>query len=316
MNWREITIITTSEASDAVSEMLNSFGAGGVSIEDPYDIKKEIERKGLLDYADESFLSRLGEDVTVKAYFSEDSDIEAIVAGIKEKLGEIGKYLPVGRGFAGVSIVNEEDWANAWKKYYKPFRISDRVVIKPSWEDYVPEGKEIIVELDPGMAFGTGSHETTRMCAVLLDKHIKPGDTVMDAGCGSGILSIIAAKLGAGRVVAFDIDGTAARVARDNVEKNGAGDVVEVSRGTIEDVPDFAFNIIVANIIAEVIISMAPQVPRYLESRGLFITSGIIRERRQDVIDACEKTGFELAEEKAEGEWVALVFRKQGGANG
>lgn len=311
MKWREIRIVTTNEAADAVSEMLDSFGAGGVLIEDPYEIRKEIEKVDHLDCVDDS-LNQLGEDVTIKAYFNEEVDIERIIAGIKERLENINAYLPVGRGFAGVFEVDDEDWSNAWKKYYKPLQVSKRVVVKPSWEEYKAGGDEIIIELDPGMAFGTGSHETTRMCADMLDRFIKQGDTVMDVGCGSGILSIIAAKLGACKVVAFDIDEVAVKVTRENIARNSVEDRVEVFKGVLEDVAPKKYNIIVANIIADVIISIAELIPRYLQAGGLFIASGIIKERRNDVADTYLKLGFELQEEKTEGEWVTLALAKVG----
>lgn len=313
MKWREIKIITTNEAGDAVSEMLTALGAGGVSIEDPFDIRKEIEKADSPDYADDDFLAGLGDEVTVRAYFNEETNINELVAEIKKQLDEMKEFLPVGKGFAGLSEVDEEDWANAWKKYYKPHRISEHMVVKPSWEDYKADEGEIIIELDPGMAFGTGTHETTRMCADLLDRYVKQGDRVMDAGCGSGILAIMAAKLGARKVVAFDIDEVAVRVTRENIEQNNVSDRIRVFKGVLKDIEPEKFDIIAANIIANVIAALSGIIPEYLEDGGLFIASGIILERRHEVIEAYEKQDFVLVDEKNKGEWVALVFKKRRG---
>ena len=212
MKWLEIQITTTEEASDAISEMLTSIGAGGVVIEDPNDILARINSPDSLDYADEEFLSSLGEDVVIKAYFPSHQGREGVVELIKEKLVFISGFLDTGKGYSGISEVDDEEWATAWKKYYRPFNISSKIVIKPSWEDYTAKENETVIELDPGMAFGTGTHETTRLCACMLEKFVKAGDSVIDLGCGTGILSIIAAKLGAKRVLAADIDETAVRI--------------------------------------------------------------------------------------------------------
>ncbi|NTV89004.1 MAG: 50S ribosomal protein L11 methyltransferase [Clostridiales bacterium] len=351
MNWTEIRIKTTEEAIDAVSEMLTEAGAAGVVIEDPNDIRKIIEAPGSLDYADEEFMNSLGEDVLVKAYFNCEGKEEGLVALIKEKLVFISQFLDVGEGYAGLGSVDDEDWSTAWKKYYKPFNITDRIVIKPTWEEYAPKENEMIIELDPGMAFGTGTHETTMLCSQLLEKYLEKGDKVLDAGCGSGILSIVAAKLGAEAVTAFDIDVIAVRVTKENCELNGVEKCVSAFSGTLDGAytgvvtaggatagriqtvaeselePEAGndeklaealksleaekVDIVVANIIADVIVSMTGKVGKYLEDGGLFITSGIIRERKDDVVNACAADGLELVELKEAGEWVAMVFKCQ-----
>lgn len=197
MKWYEIRISTTDEASDAVSEMLTTMGAGGVAIKDPFDIKKEILKPNTLDYADDDFLESLGEDVIIQAYFQSGNNIDELLKEINDGLGNISQFLSIGKGIEGYGEVDDEDWSTAWKKYYKPLQLTERIVIKPTWEDYSPKGDEIIIQMDPGMAFGTGTHETTQMCSVLLDKYMRDDTEVLDIGCGTGILSIIAAKLGA-----------------------------------------------------------------------------------------------------------------------
>lgn len=311
MKWTEVVIKTTEEAYDAISDMLTTIGAGGVTIEDPNDIRREIEKPNSLDYADDNFLNSLGDDVVIKAYFPGELNIVELKGLIREKLDFISNFLDVGKGFEGHNEVDEEDWSVAWKKYYKPVRISDRVVIKPSWEQYEKNNDEIIIEIDPGMAFGTGTHETTRLCTELIEKYLNKGDRVIDLGCGTGILAIAAAKLGAENITAVDIDEIAVRVTKENCELNGVSDKINSYRGIIDDIKKEKVNFIVANIIANVIIDIAEKVPSYLQDGGLFVTSGIIRERKEEVKEAYFKQGFTLLETKEIGEWVAMVFKCQ-----
>ncbi len=313
MKWLQVSIKTTEEACEAVSEMLTSLGAGGVVIEDPNEIRRQLESLDSPDYADWGILDRLGGDVTVRAYFSQGHDPEKLAAEIREGLESISRYLDVGMGFDGFDTVDEQDWSEAWKKYYKPFHISESVVVKPSWEEYTAKDGEIVVELDPGMAFGTGTHETTRMCAQLLEAYIKEGDHVLDVGCGSGILSIIAAKLGASRVGAVDTDEVAVRVTKENCSVNGVDRCVSVYRGVLSDLPTAKADVIVANIIADVIIGLSGVVGGYLRKGGILIVSGIIRERRQEVAEAYESRGFDLVRTEEMGEWVAMVWQMGGG---
>lgn len=311
MKWTEVRINTTEEAYDAVSEMLTSIGAGGVVIEDPNDIRKQVESPDSLDYADDAFLSSLGEDVVIKAYFLTELANTELINLIIEKLSFISKFLDTGKGYAGCSEVDDEDWATAWKKHYKPFHISDGIVIKPSWEDYQAGEGELVIELDPGMAFGTGTHETTRLCSQLLEKYVSPGDTMIDVGCGTGILSIAAAKLGAGHITAVDIDEVAVRVTDENCRINGVESGITAIRGVLTDVPKIKVDIIVANIIADVIIGIADNMRLLIKDGGIIITSGIIKERRDEVLEAYTSRGFVREDLMELGEWVAIVFRWQ-----
>jgi ribosomal protein L11 methyltransferase len=309
MKWTEVCIKTTEEAYDAVSEMLNSIGAGGVVIEDPNEIRRQIESPGSLDYADPEFMDSLGTEVTVKAYFNQELSPEELAVLIQEKLKFISQFLDTGRGYQGSNQVDDEDWATAWKKYYKPFHISDSVVIKPSWEEYEKQTGELVIEMDPGMAFGTGTHETTRLCSQLLEKYVKKEDTVIDVGCGTGILSIIAVKLGASHAEAIDIDEVAARVSKENCAINGVIDRITVRKGVLADLEPQKADIVVANIIADVVIGLSGLMPSYLKKDGVLLTSGIIRERRDDVVKAYTGLGFDLLEILEMGEWVAIAFK-------
>ncbi|HEY9062289.1 MAG TPA: 50S ribosomal protein L11 methyltransferase [Pseudobacteroides sp.] len=312
MKWYEIIINTTEEASDAMSEMLTSIGAGGVAIEDPNDIRKELLKPGTLDYADQAFFDNLGEDVKIKAYFSNEKNLNELIGLINEKINFIGNFLDTGKGYMGYNEVDDEDWATSWKKYYKPIKIAERVVIKPSWEQYEESGGDIVIELDPGMAFGTGTHETTMMCAQLLEKYLKDGDSILDLGCGTGILSIIAYKLGAKDIKAVDIDEVAVKVATDNCKLNNADKGIEVLKGVLGDVLPFKYDVVIANIIASVIVDISESMPYYVNKEGYFLTSGIIKERKQEVLDAYASKGFKAVEILEMGEWVAIAFKCQG----
>ncbi|MCX8131005.1 MAG: 50S ribosomal protein L11 methyltransferase [Clostridia bacterium] len=310
MKWLEIRIITTEEASDAISEMLTSIGAGGVAIEDPNEIRREISKPNSLDYADEEFMNSLGVDVIIKSYFPGNLNITELVELIKEKISFISAFLETGHGYDGYTEVDDEDWSTAWKKYYKPVHISESVVIKPSWESYTAKEGEITVELDPGMAFGTGTHETTMMCAQLLEEYIKQGDKVLDIGCGTGILAIIASKLGAEGITAVDIDEVAVKVTKENCQLNDVYNV-NVFRGVLDDIERQKADIVVANIIANVIIDISKTIPYYVKANAYFITSGIIRERKQEVMDSYLQLGFSCEKTLEIGEWVAMVFKCQ-----
>lgn len=307
MEWHEIVITTTHEASDAVCDLLETLNSCGVVIEDPYDIINEIKKPNTLDYADDDFLDSLGEDVKIKAYFDGNLNEKELIVKIQEKLEAISGFLDLGKKEVSYNSVKQEDWSTLWRKNYKPIRISKRVVIKPSWEEYKKEPSDVVVELEPGLAFGTGQHETTKLCSEFLEKYINPNDKVLDVGCGTGILSIISKKLGASKVLAVDIDPMCVKVAKENCCKNG--ETIDVICGVLEDVCDSNFDIIVANIIADVIIDFSPILGGVIKNEGFFIASGIIKEREQEVRVALQNCNFSMVERKSDGDWVAMVFK-------
>jgi ribosomal protein L11 methyltransferase len=205
--------------------------------------------------------------------------------------------------------VKEEDWANNWKKYYKPLKVSNRIVIKPSWEQYNSKDDEVVLEMDPGMAFGTGTHETTTLCIDALDRYLKSGETVVDIGCGTGVLAVSSLLLGAEKATAIDLDSNAVQVAKENAERNQVDHRLEVIHGNLLDQVHGQFDIAVANIIADVILDLTKSIRSFLKPNGLFIASGIILDRLQDVIEGMEASGLELIEKKTKGEWAVVVCK-------
>lgn len=198
-----------------------------------------------------------------------------------------------------------------WKKYFKPFKIGNNIIIKPSWEEYEEQTEDIIIDIDPGMAFGTGTHETTSLCIEALEEHVKKGDTVFDIGCGSGILSIVGAKLGATNLVAIDLDPACVRISKENIENNDLSDKVDVRHGDLLEVLEGKADVIVANIIAEAILSISSTVKDYLKDGGIFISSGIILDKRDSVLKSLKDNGFKIEEIKTQGEWVCIISSKE-----
>ncbi len=312
MDWMEVVIHTTTMGADIVSEMLMNVGAVGTMIEDRYDVTSSKKEDGMWDLIDEDVLAHMSEDVLVKAYFKDDMSAQETLLLVREKLADIAR-IDMGFDMGSLEIqnnsVHEQDWAENWKKYYKPFRAGTKLVIKPSWEPYEEKEGDLVLELDPGMAFGTGTHETTFMCMEQLEKYVTPGCKTIDVGCGSGILGLAAAKLGAADVLAIDLDELAVKVAKENTEKNGLSDKVRVVHGDLLEKADEMADVIVANIIADVICFLCGPAKKHLLEGGTFICSGIIREREEDVQNALAAAGYVVCNRLAKGEWVCLAAK-------
>lgn len=307
--WIEVRVITKSEALEPVSGIFYGLDCKGVAIEDPNDILEREQGPLTWDFADINVLEHKGEYAVVKGYFSDEDNIEEVVTYVKEKVKEIKDMgFDVGRGEVLVEKTHEEDWANNWKKYYKPSKVGEKIVVKPIWEDYEKKDDELVVELDPGMAFGTGDHETTRMCIQALEKYVEKDSTVFDVGTGSGILAIAAAKLGAKKAVGVDLDPVAVESAKENVSYNNL-DNIEVLYGNLVEVIEGKADIVVANIIAEIICILIDDVKRVLKQGGMFITSGIIHERVKMVTDKLEESGFEVIKVNKDGEWNCIIAK-------
>lgn len=312
MDWMEAMVHTTTMGADIVSEVLMNAGAVGTAIEDRYDVTSSKKSDGMWDMIDEEVLAHMSEDVLVKAYFKDDASSRETLLLVEEKLREIGR-IDMGFDIGSLAVetqnVREQDWAENWKKYYKPFRAGERLVIKPSWEPYEPQAQDLVLELDPGMAFGTGTHETTFMCMQQLEKYVRPGCRAIDVGCGSGILGLAAAKLGAGDVLAIDLDELAVKVAAENTQKNGLDGSVRVVHGDLLEQREEKADVIVANIIADVICFLCGPAKQHLLPGGVFICSGIIREREEDVQRALAAAGYTVCNRLEKGEWVCLAAR-------
>lgn len=304
--WIEVKVVTKPEALEMVQGIFYGLDVKGVAIEDPRDILEREQGPLTWDFADINILEHGGKAAVVKGYFSVEDDMEEIVEYIKVKLIEIKDMgVDIGEGTVEYIKVNEEDWANNWKKYYKPTKIGKNIIVKPIWEEYEANGK-MIIELDPGMAFGTGTHETTRMCVEALEENVKGDTTVFDIGTGSGILAIAAAKLGAKKVIGVDLDPVAVDSAKENVSFNDLNNI-EILYGNLMDVVTGKADLVVANIIAEIIVVLAEDVKNFLVPGGLFITSGIIRERRELVETKLKEKGFKIKEVKEQGEWLCII---------
>jgi len=314
MKWTEVKVKTTTEAVEVVSNILYEAGVDGLVIEDPNDIIMQREEDKTWDFLDESILDNYYEGAIVKGYLQESEDLLDKIELIKQNIEKIPQYnLDKGLGEVTTSEIEETDWTETWRKYYKPKKIGEKIVIKPSWEEYVKSDDEVIIELEPGMAFGTGTHETTIMCLRGLEKHVHKHDVVFDVGCGTGILAIAAAKLGAISAIGIDLDIDSIRVANENVKKNGVSNIVQIRHGNLFDVVEGGANIVVANIIAEVIVVLAKDIAKFLLEDGVFISSGIILDKEVDVREAFEKEGLEIIDRTVMGEWVSFVVKLKEG---
>lgn len=309
MKWIEVEIITTNYASEAISEKLMNIGASGTEIVDPIEFSQVLENNKYLDYADDKFIDQYGTDVIIRAYFSEDRNPSEISEILRFFLEEISTYLDIGRGEIKCSLRDDNEWKDVWKQYFKPFNLTDKIIIKPSWEEYTQKDDEIVIEMDPGMAFGTGTHETTRMCAIMGEKHINNGDRVLDLGCGTAVLGILASKLGASSVLAVDIDDAAVKAASQNVDINREYDKINVMCGVLSDIPKEPFDLVFINIIADVIMELSKEIKGYVKKDTIIILSGIIKDRKDDVKKAYLDLGFSLIDQLNMGEWEAIVFR-------
>ena len=315
MDWIELTVHTTTEGADIVSEALMAEGATGTMVEDRADIPDPDKPNGYWEIIDPNLLNTLPEDVVVHAWFEPDSrfpDRMQALSSRLEALKALDLGLPLGTLTVDTQNVRDEDWAEVWKQFYKPFKAGKSLVVKPTWEPYDAQPGDKIIEIDPGMAFGSGTHETTGMCLELLEEVVKGGERVIDVGTGSGILAIGAALLGAEDVLAIDIDPVAVRVAKENVAHNHLEDRVRAVEGNLLASSDGMCELCVANIIADVICMFAAPLNDHIVPGGLFICSGIIKEREQDVVDALTAADYTILEIRRKGEWVAMLSRRHG----
>ena len=308
MEWIEIIVHTTTAGADMVSDCLMQEGASGTMVEDRADIPDPTKPNGIWEIIDPALPDSMPADVLVHAWFTPGAAFNELLSALRQRLTNLAASEP---DFGTLKLetrnVRDEDWAENWKKYYKPFRAGKHLLVKPTWESCDPLPGDRVIEIDPGMAFGSGTHETTAMCMELLEKTLRGGERVLDVGTGSGILAICAALCGARSVLAVDIDPDAVRTAAGNVAQNHLESIVTVSQGNLLDGIEAECEVCVANIIADVICTFAAPLKRHILPGGRFVCSGIIREREKDVSAALAAAGYDILEITRRGEWVAFL---------
>ncbi|VGQ65015.1 50S ribosomal protein L11 methyltransferase [Streptococcus pyogenes] len=304
--WQEVTVHVHRDAQEAVSNLLIETGSQGVAIADSADYIGQKDRFGEL-YPD----VEQSDMITITAYYPSSANLADVTVTINEQLAELASFgLQVGQVTVDSQELAEEDWADNWKKYYEPARITHDLTIVPSWTDYDASAGEKVIKLDPGMAFGTGTHPTTKMSLFALEQVLRGGETVIDVGTGSGVLSIASSLLGAKTIYAYDLDDVAVRVAQDNIDLNQGTDNIHVAAGDLLKGVSQEADVIVANILADILVLLTDDAYRLVKKEGYLILSGIISEKLDMVLEAAFSAGFFLETHMVQGEWNALVFKK------
>ena len=304
--WQELTVEVLREAEEAASNILIELGSQGVAIDDSADYLGRVGKYG------EVFPEvKQVDTVKITAYYPEHVDIDAVEKEVAQRLSALSDFgVNAGDIHYDTQELAEQDWAENWKKYYEPTRISHDLTIVPSWTDYEAKTGEKIIRLDPGMAFGTGTHPTTKMSLFALEQVLRGGETVLDVGTGSGVLSIASSLLGAKSIYAYDLDEVAVRVAQENIDLNAGTENIHVATGNLLQGVDIQADVIVANILADIWINMTEDAYRLVKDEGYLIMSGIISEKWEMVRESAEKAGFFLETHMIQGEWNACVFKK------
>ena len=318
MKYLEINIETSAAGIEPVVSALLNLGITDTAVEDPRDIEDLMDKKQTYDwdYLDDSIIEKMKESPKVTVYLEDTEENRTLAEQIAPAMEELRSKAREGIfgegadfGSLRVSKKQEDDtqWKDKWKEYFKPARIAENIVVKPTWESYERQGDEKVIEIDPGMAFGTGTHETTSLCVKMLEKYQKESDKVLDVGCGSGILSIAAALLGAEDVLGVDIDPVAVEVAAENIELNGVANVAKAQYG---DLTNYKADIVVANLMADLVMMLSEDVARHMQPGGLFISSGILVEKEVQVTEHLRSQGFGIVEVREDGGWCCIVCRK------
>ena len=309
-NWIEITIHTTNEASEIVESILLDYGSTGVAIEDPTTLEENLHDDfGTIVELSPTDYPEVG--VIVKGYINELNFDDKTFNRFKDELEQLGKNINIGEFFKiETTTIQDSDWENSWKDYFDILNIGEKFVIVPTWREYENEEDKYVINIDPGMAFGTGGHETTTLCIKNLEKYVKPHDNVIDVGCGSGILSIAASYLTNGSLKAVDLDKLAVDVSRENFALNNLENRIEVEEASLLTKETKKYDVIVANILAHIIELMLEDAYKLLEDGGYFITSGIIKDKKDELLEKMLERGFKLVEETSDNEWYSFVVTK------
>ena len=305
MDWTEICVEVPAADIDSAAAIANMTVPYGIYIEDYSDLEREVLEIARIDLIDEDLLKADRDKAKIHIYIDPEDNIDEAVSFLKERLNAADIDYTI-----DLSNVREDDWLNNWRKYFKPMPVGERLLINPSWyTDTDPEGRAVL-NIDPGLAFGTGKHETTRLCMEALERYVNTGSKVLDVGCGSGILGIAAVLLGADSAFGVDIDETAVRTANENARINGVGDSFTAIAGDLVDKVTEKYDIVVANIVADAIIALSASVPRFMTDDAVYIVSGIIDARADDVKNAV-KDSFDIVEENTLGGWYCFVLRQK-----
>ena len=316
MKWKSFRLKTTTQAEDIVSSMLADLGVEGVQIEDKIPLTAADKEQMFVDILPET---EADDGIAyLSFYLEEDADTESILKNVRQELEEMSEFMDLGECSIEESETEDVDWVNNWKQYFHQFYVDDILII-PSWEEVKPEDEDkMVIHIDPGTAFGTGMHETTQLCIRQIRKHVTPDTEILDVGCGSGILGMLALKFGAKHSVGTDLDPCAIDATYENMEVNGISkDQYEVMIGNIIDdkavqdkVGYECYDIVVANILADVLVALTPVIVNQLKKGGIYITSGIIDDKEETVVEAVKKAGLEVLEVTYLGEWVSVTARK------
>ena len=310
MKWCEISIQTSHEAVELIAEIFRDLGASGVVIEDP-ELVNDYITSGKWDYTDIP-IAKETEVVVERAYLPVNGELEGRIQTLQQEIKALeSRGVNTAPAVLTTAELQDEDWSDTWKQYFHTEKPGERVVIKPTWEEYEPKDDEVVIELDPGAAFGTGTHATTSMCIRQLEKLVKPGMTVFDVGTGSGILSIISAKLGATNIQAVDYDDSVLKIVEENLEQNNVQDIISVAQSDLMQNVHGKAELVIANIIADIIIRLFDQLDEHLEQGGTLLTSGIIEDRIEDVLAAAEKHGYGVVERMENKGWACITFKRK-----
>lgn len=320
MKYIQADIHVSGQGIEPVVSALMAVGITDTVVDDPADIDDLLDKKNDYDwdYIDESVLELQNAEPKVTVFFEDDENGRAALENLKNavenlknqaKAGEFGESADLGKLSVETFVEDDSEWKDNWKEYFKPTKIGSSIVVKPTWEDYEAKESEKVIEIDPGMAFGTGTHETTSLCIRLMEEYVKPGMKVLDVGCGSGILSIAGTLLGAGEVLGVEIDPVAVDIAKENILLNGVENTARAQYGDLTKGIDFKADVIVANLMADLVMMLSADVAKHLLPNGIYISSGILTEKEVLVTDTMRSLGFKILEVREDGMWCAVVAK-------